>query len=112
MLDEFFLQGDLERSSGLAVSPMMDRGSTNLAISQINFIEFVVAPLYYQVCHSLSVLCKAALACSASLNPVSPKGRVAQNTDHGEKRLLPLAWIFTHVWKLCMGSGSVEEVYS
>jgi cAMP-specific phosphodiesterase 4 len=30
----------------MTVSPMMDAGTTNMAMSQINFIEFVVAPLY------------------------------------------------------------------
>jgi cAMP-specific phosphodiesterase 4 len=46
VLSEFFAQGDLERKQGLPVSPMMDAASTNFAMSQINFIEFVVAPLY------------------------------------------------------------------
>ena len=49
MLAEFFAQGDRERAAGLAVSPMCDRGTTGRAASQINFIEFVVAPLYAQV---------------------------------------------------------------
>ena len=49
MLDEFFQQGDLEAAQGLPVSPLMDRSTTSLAISQINFIEFVVAPLFLQV---------------------------------------------------------------
>lgn len=49
MLDEFFQQGDMERAQGLPVSPLMDRGSTSLAVSQMNFIEFVVAPLFLQV---------------------------------------------------------------
>ena len=30
----------------MTVSPMMDSATVNLAMSQINFIEFVVAPLY------------------------------------------------------------------
>ncbi|EIE22231.1 HD-domain/PDEase-like protein, partial [Coccomyxa subellipsoidea C-169] len=49
VLEEFFLQGDQERAQGLPVSPLMDRHTTSLAISQINFIEFVVAPLFHQV---------------------------------------------------------------
>ena len=49
MLDEFFQQGDLEHAQGLPKSPLMDRSTTSLAISQINFIEFVVAPLFLQV---------------------------------------------------------------
>ena len=46
VLREFFAQGDQERALGMDVSPMMDAAATNAAMSQINFIEFVVAPLY------------------------------------------------------------------
>ena len=49
LLEEFFAQGDRERAAGLAVSPMMDRTATSTALSQMNFIEFIVAPLYSQV---------------------------------------------------------------
>ncbi len=49
VLEEFFAQGDRERAAGLAVSPMMDRTATSTALSQMNFIEFIVAPLYNQV---------------------------------------------------------------
>ena len=48
VLEEFFAQGDRERAAGLPVSPMMDRTSTSHALSQINFIEFIVAPLFSQ----------------------------------------------------------------
>ena len=46
VLEEFFKQGDREKALGLPVSPMMDRETTIVSISQINFVEFVVAPLY------------------------------------------------------------------
>ncbi|EEH60719.1 uncharacterized protein MICPUCDRAFT_4522, partial [Micromonas pusilla CCMP1545] len=46
VLGEFFNQGDMERARGVPISPMMDSSSTNAASSQINFIEFIVAPLY------------------------------------------------------------------
>ena len=44
-VEEFFNQGDREKTLGLPVSPMMDRETTIVSVSQINFIEFVVAPL-------------------------------------------------------------------
>jgi cAMP-specific phosphodiesterase 4 len=44
--DEFFAQGDRERLEGLPVSAMMDRATTNTSQLQVNFIEFVVGPLY------------------------------------------------------------------
>jgi hypothetical protein len=46
VLSEFFAQGDLEKEKGMPVSAMMDAAATNAAMSQINFMEFVVAPLY------------------------------------------------------------------
>eukprot|EP00240_Pyramimonas_obovata_P000044 CAMPEP_0118927152 /NCGR_PEP_ID=MMETSP1169-20130426/4683_1 /TAXON_ID=36882 /ORGANISM="Pyramimonas obovata, Strain CCMP722" /LENGTH=1094 /DNA_ID=CAMNT_0006868857 /DNA_START=516 /DNA_END=3797 /DNA_ORIENTATION=- len=47
VLREFFKQGDQERAKEMAVSPMMDRYTTSVGMSQINFIEFVVSPLYW-----------------------------------------------------------------
>eukprot|EP00937_MAST-01D_sp_MAST-1D-sp2_P007205 g7205.t1 len=46
VMDEFFAQGDKERERGMQVSPMFDRESVNKFQMQVNFIEFVVAPLY------------------------------------------------------------------
>ena len=46
VLEEFFNQGDRERARGLPISPMMDRETTSVGLSQINFIEFVIAPLF------------------------------------------------------------------
>lgn len=48
---EFFKQGDLERSLGLPISPQMDRATTSVPMAQVNFIDFIVAPLYSQVWH-------------------------------------------------------------
>jgi cAMP-specific phosphodiesterase 4 len=43
---EFFAQGDLEKSKGYPVSPMCDRQGTLLPETQVKFIEFIVAPYY------------------------------------------------------------------
>ena len=43
--EEFFAQGDKERSLGLPVSKMMDRETVDLATLQMGFIEFVIRPL-------------------------------------------------------------------
>ena len=51
VMAEFFKQGDLERSLRLPISPQMDRASTSVAMAQVNFIDFIVAPLYSQVWH-------------------------------------------------------------
>jgi len=46
VMEEFFRQGDMEKAKGMQISPMMDRTITSTNLSQVNFIEFVVAPLY------------------------------------------------------------------
>lgn len=49
VLEEFFAQGDLEKEMGLPVSPGFDRVTTSRAGSQINFIEFVLTPMFATV---------------------------------------------------------------
>jgi len=44
--EEFFQQGDRERALNLPPSMFMDRHSTNLAQSQIGFINFLVLPMF------------------------------------------------------------------
>jgi hypothetical protein len=45
-LEEFFAQGDKEKSQNLPVSPLCDRVTTSRPKSQIGFIEFVIHPAY------------------------------------------------------------------
>jgi hypothetical protein len=42
--EEFFVQGDRELELGIPVNNLTDRKSTNLATSQLGFINFVVKP--------------------------------------------------------------------
>jgi cAMP-specific phosphodiesterase 4 len=44
--DEFWNQGDQERSLDIPVVPVMDRNKPNFAKSQMAFISFIVDPLY------------------------------------------------------------------
>jgi len=44
-LQEFFAQGDREKQLGLPVQILNDRATVNTAVSQINFIEFMIIPL-------------------------------------------------------------------
>nr|KAJ3423179.1 cAMP-specific 3',5'-cyclic phosphodiesterase 4D [Polyrhizophydium stewartii] len=46
IMDEFFLQGDMEKKLNLPVSPYMDRDNVNVPSSQIGFIDYVVMPLF------------------------------------------------------------------
>ena len=46
VVQEFFAQGDREKSLGLPISPMCNRETTNLSATQIGFIRFIVLPTY------------------------------------------------------------------
>lgn len=46
ILSEFFQQGDKERSQGIDITILCDRKTTNIAKSQIGFIDFVVFPYF------------------------------------------------------------------
>lgn len=43
---EFFHQGDLEKEKGLNISMFMDRQTTNIASSQMGFIDFIIKPSF------------------------------------------------------------------
>eukprot|EP00727_Mastigamoeba_balamuthi_P013561 m51a1_g8828 putative 3 -cyclic-nucleotide phosphodiesterase rega (871) ;mRNA; r:385428-388463 len=45
VMEEFWRQGDIERERGMAVSPFMDRDTTDMAKCQAAFIQYVVSPL-------------------------------------------------------------------
>ena len=47
--EEFFCQGDLEKENKLAVSPFMDRDNPALPRMQLNFLDFLVSPLFASV---------------------------------------------------------------
>lgn len=44
--EEFFYQGDMEAQRGLTISPFMDRAHPQLPRMQLNFIEYLVVPLF------------------------------------------------------------------
>ncbi|XP_023342142.1 calcium/calmodulin-dependent 3',5'-cyclic nucleotide phosphodiesterase 1A isoform X2 [Eurytemora carolleeae] len=43
-MEEFFKQGDMERSRGLDFSPLCDRDNTSVPMAQIGFINYIVNP--------------------------------------------------------------------
>lgn len=51
-MEEFFKQGDKEKSLGLPYSPLCDRNTTMVAESQIGFIDFILSPTM-DVCSEL-----------------------------------------------------------
>jgi len=46
VMAEFFAQGDKERQRGLTISPLCDRNNTNIPKSQVDFVDFIVNPIY------------------------------------------------------------------
>jgi hypothetical protein len=46
LFEEFFLQGDEERSKGMTITDLMDRATINVAKAQLGFIDVIVQPLY------------------------------------------------------------------
>ena len=53
---EFFNQGDQERSRGFNISMFMDRYTTNIAQSQVGFIDFIMKPSFGAACILLPAL--------------------------------------------------------
>merc|ERR1711998_581031 len=61
VMEEFFQQGDRERAENLEVSAMYDRETVDKPVMQVNFIEFIVVPLYLallKLCPGLDELIK------------------------------------------------------
>jgi len=56
VVEEFFLQGDLEKKEGLPVSFLCDRNTTNVPKSQIMFITNIILPSF-KILTILSPLC-------------------------------------------------------
>ncbi|KAJ6224787.1 hypothetical protein RDWZM_003332, partial [Blomia tropicalis] len=46
LMEEFFQQGDKERTLGLEISPMCDRNNSTIEKSQVGFIDYIVHPLW------------------------------------------------------------------
>lgn len=46
VVEEFFIQGEMEKQLGLPVSPFMDRDTIVIKKMQVGFADFIVAPLF------------------------------------------------------------------
>jgi hypothetical protein len=63
--EEFFAQGDLERSKGIATSPMMDRSAPGCMspANQVGFYRYIVMPLFTKLGKAfpgtLELMCQA-----------------------------------------------------
>ena len=64
--DEFFLQGDVERQHGMAVTPLCDREQKSRVAIQEGFIDFVCAPFFDALAILYPTLRPAALVMHAN----------------------------------------------
>lgn len=64
VLQEFFLQGDLEKAAGLPISPLCDRATLDISGSQVGFIGFIVKPSF----EMLAPVCSEVTLCLQQLN--------------------------------------------
>ena len=60
---EFFAQGDLEKHHDFQISQFYDRNTTNIAKSQLGFIDFIVKPSFSQVAKVFTNLQHLVTAC-------------------------------------------------
>lgn len=72
VMQEFWAQGDKERSRGLPVTYMMDRETTNVGQSQVGFIDVIVSPVF----HSFREILPKFEACCQSLQANKEKWAV------------------------------------
>lgn len=56
LFEEFFMQGDIERSREIPISMLCDRNSTNVAGAQPGFVNFVTLPVYNPLSNIFPVL--------------------------------------------------------
>jgi class 3 adenylate cyclase/GNAT superfamily N-acetyltransferase len=96
VLQEFFAQGDLEKKQGLQVSPNMDRDTTEQPNLSINFIDFIVAPLFVSVRQLLSnvdICCNRIKDNRNEWAKILSKRVEASNKSRAEKALEKARWI-------------------
>eukprot|EP00743_Colponemidia_sp_Colp-15_P003686 GILK01003978.1.p1 GENE.GILK01003978.1~~GILK01003978.1.p1 ORF type:complete len:424 (+),score=90.03 GILK01003978.1:3-1274(+) len=61
LVEEFFNQGDRERAENLPVSPNMDRSTSKQSQLSLNFVDFVVGPLFATIAQ---ILPEAEICCT------------------------------------------------
>jgi len=84
ILEEFFTQGDLAKQRGLPVVALHDREKTNLAFSQIGFIDFFAAPLVFAMVRVLSPLAELVEQLIANANAWAQEWRSEANASEEE----------------------------
>ncbi|KAF7239435.1 Calcium/calmodulin-dependent 3',5'-cyclic nucleotide phosphodiesterase 1A [Varanus komodoensis] len=71
LMEEFFKQGDREAALGLQISSLCDRQTTNIAESQIGFIDVIVKPIFALLLEALNIIVAPLIQAAAKSQCVS-----------------------------------------
>lgn len=87
IMEEFFIQGDMERDKGLDISPMCDRHTATVEKSQVGFIDYIVHPLWetwadlvYPSAQEILDTLEDNRDWYQSMNPISPSASFCNNS--------------------------------
>ncbi|XP_036365375.1 cAMP-specific 3',5'-cyclic phosphodiesterase 4C isoform X4 [Octopus sinensis] len=92
IMEEFFIQGDMEREKGLDISPMCDRHNATIEKSQVGFIDYIVHPLWetwadlvYPSAQDILDTLEDNRDWYQSMNPISPSASFCNHSKEGSK---------------------------
>ncbi|XP_039182239.1 calcium/calmodulin-dependent 3',5'-cyclic nucleotide phosphodiesterase 1A-like isoform X3 [Crotalus tigris] len=81
LLEEFFEQGDKEAEMGLPISSLCDRRTTNIAESQIGFIDVIGKPAFVLLFETVEKLCTVTSEAANSLSEKDSKEQPMENNE-------------------------------
>ncbi|XP_062971920.1 dual specificity calcium/calmodulin-dependent 3',5'-cyclic nucleotide phosphodiesterase 1A-like [Elgaria multicarinata webbii] len=83
LMEEFFKQGDKEAALGLPISSLCDRQTTNIAESQIGFIDVIVKPIFALLLETLDKIVAPLIHEAAKSPCVASSGESRQSVGRG-----------------------------
>jgi hypothetical protein len=89
VLEEFFMQGDREQQLGLPISPNMDRRTTKQEILSLNFIDFIVTPIFIATTNILPAMKKACDILASNRNEWDTMREEALKVSVASGQILP-----------------------
>jgi hypothetical protein len=95
ILEEFLSQGDMEKSWQLPVSPNRDRDTTNHAQLNLNFIDFIVSPIFValrQLVPGVELCCQRLISNRHQWAVIVSKAIAMTNKTEKEKEEEQLRW--------------------
>ncbi|XP_044301077.1 calcium/calmodulin-dependent 3',5'-cyclic nucleotide phosphodiesterase 1A-like [Varanus komodoensis] len=86
LMEEFFKQGDREAALGLQISSLCDRQTTNIAESQIGFIDVIVKPIFALLLEALNIIVAPLIQAAAKSQCVSSSKSSRRKTSTGVRK--------------------------